>query len=268
MKEEQQIKHEPHPIFDNTKILGNFDVVKVETQDQLKNLIDWLNSELNGRWSNSEAASSLANGHHYFNFFLENSHHYFNSWRHVGFFGSARTHFLLYEDLLLDQSKTEQETQKESEMTEDLKDNLCSISFLCMDGINLDECVYRWKQENGQCKHFNDYHCNSSVANVNRMILHSKSLGLDMGVKDDTPSVYSDIKKEVKRAKNLHPNVSLSYSEWLVVLAEEFGEVARDICESIGKDKISENYRTELLHVAAVAVRMIENYDGGKNGIL
>jgi hypothetical protein len=45
-------------------------------------------------------------------------------------------------------------------------------------------------------------------------------------------------------------------SKWLVILAEEFGEVARSILE-----KDFDQYRAELIHVAAVAVAMVECAD-------
>jgi NTP pyrophosphatase (non-canonical NTP hydrolase) len=50
--------------------------------------------------------------------------------------------------------------------------------------------------------------------------------------------------------QNHHPDY------WLSILAEEFGEVARAICE-----RDWENYREELIHVAAVAVSMAECFD-------
>jgi NTP pyrophosphatase (non-canonical NTP hydrolase) len=40
---------------------------------------------------------------------------------------------------------------------------------------------------------------------------------------------------------------------WLAILGEEFGEVCKAVCE--GKQ---DEYREELVHVAAVAVSMIE----------
>ena len=46
---------------------------------------------------------------------------------------------------------------------------------------------------------------------------------------------------------------------WLVILAEEVGEVARAIFESDTKD-----YREELIQVAAVAVAAIESLDAGE----
>jgi len=43
--------------------------------------------------------------------------------------------------------------------------------------------------------------------------------------------------------------------EWLAILVEEIGEVAKAIVEG------TDNYRTELLQVAAVAVAAIESWD-------
>ncbi len=53
--------------------------------------------------------------------------------------------------------------------------------------------------------------------------------------------------------QNHHPDY------WYVVLGEEFGEVGRAICE-----RDWDNYRVELIHVAAVAVSMAQCFD--RNG--
>jgi NTP pyrophosphatase (non-canonical NTP hydrolase) len=44
--------------------------------------------------------------------------------------------------------------------------------------------------------------------------------------------------------------------EWLTILGEEVGEVARAILE-----KQPENYREELIQVAAVCMAAVENFD-------
>ena len=49
-------------------------------------------------------------------------------------------------------------------------------------------------------------------------------------------------------------------AERLVVLAEEFGEVAREVCESL-EGKPTPNLRTELIQVAAVCVAWVEGLD-------
>lgn len=57
---------------------------------------------------------------------------------------------------------------------------------------------------------------------------------------------------------------------WLPILAEEAGEVARALCDmSTAKDPSAlksavENYREELIQVAAVAVAMVECLDRNK----
>jgi NTP pyrophosphatase (non-canonical NTP hydrolase) len=48
---------------------------------------------------------------------------------------------------------------------------------------------------------------------------------------------------------------------WYAILGEEFGEVANAFLEYD-----MENYRTELIQVAAVAVAMVEAYDRGTTG--
>ena len=49
--------------------------------------------------------------------------------------------------------------------------------------------------------------------------------------------------------------------EWLPILAEEFGEVAKAICEIQQENSDLENYRQELIQTAAVCVAMIESLD-------
>lgn len=48
--------------------------------------------------------------------------------------------------------------------------------------------------------------------------------------------------------------------EWLPILAEEFGEVAKEICDG----SVGLGYRRELTHLAAVATKMIECFDAGR----
>lgn len=49
--------------------------------------------------------------------------------------------------------------------------------------------------------------------------------------------------------------------EWLAILAEEFGEVAKEVVGITFAHPWSENYRVELVQTAAVAVRIVESYD-------
>jgi len=52
--------------------------------------------------------------------------------------------------------------------------------------------------------------------------------------------------------------------DWFVILGEEVGEVARAIFECHGKE-LNENYREELIQVAAVCMAALENYDRKQN---
>lgn len=54
--------------------------------------------------------------------------------------------------------------------------------------------------------------------------------------------------------RNQHPAV------WSVILSEEVGEFAQEICEAdFDSRKLSSNYEKELIQIAAVAVAAIEN---------
>jgi NTP pyrophosphatase (non-canonical NTP hydrolase) len=50
--------------------------------------------------------------------------------------------------------------------------------------------------------------------------------------------------------------ISNTAQEWLVILVEEVGEVARALC-----DGNMASYRKEIIEVAAVAVSMAESFD-------
>jgi hypothetical protein len=60
---------------------------------------------------------------------------------------------------------------------EELKDNYCGLIFIC-DEPRSKECVYR--QNKGKCKWWRDWQCTSSVANVNRITLHCKQIGIKL----------------------------------------------------------------------------------------
>jgi NTP pyrophosphatase (non-canonical NTP hydrolase) len=49
-------------------------------------------------------------------------------------------------------------------------------------------------------------------------------------------------------------------SMWAVILMEEVGEVAREIC-----DTPTDNYEAELIQVAAVALSALENFQEQRN---
>jgi NTP pyrophosphatase (non-canonical NTP hydrolase) len=58
----------------------------------------------------------------------------------------------------------------------------------------------------------------------------------------------------------------MSNAERLAVLAEEFGEVAREVCEQIEGFTDWYKMRTELIQVAAVCVAWVEGLDKQKTG--
>lgn len=62
---------------------------------------------------------------------------------------------------------------------------------------------------------------------------------------------YELQRQEKKWGKQNH-----SQADWYVILGEEFGEVGRAIFE-----KTNDNYREELIQVAAVCMAALENYE-------
>lgn len=71
-------------------------------------------------------------------------------------------------------------------------------------------------------------------------------------------SVYDDIRLERERAFKLHGEASIERlpadaPEWLAILTEEVGEVARALLESDSDPRLSSDLYAELIQVAAVA---------------
>jgi hypothetical protein len=50
---------------------------------------------------------------------------------------------------------------------------------------------------------------------------------------------------------------------WVAILGEEYGEVCKEVAETHVKDFDPVAYREECLHVAAVALAMVQNLDDG-----
>ena len=76
------------------------------------------------------------------------------------------------------------------------------------------------------------------------------------------PDIYAEIQAEVNRAKTLHENKDYAPTDWIAVLIEEVGEIGREINNSKESgDPLNRNYRTELIQVAAVAIRAVQDYD-------
>jgi len=64
------------------------------------------------------------------------------------------------------------------------------------------------------------------------------------------------VKYELERQERKWGEQNHSQADWFVILGEEVGEVARAIFE-----KQTDNYREELIQVAAVCMAALENYD-------
>ena len=74
--------------------------------------------------------------------------------------------------------------------------------------------------------------------------------------------IFKEVDAERDRQDILHPNQDyLSPAEWHIILSEEVGEVATEICDNIFKKTSMDNYRAELIQVAATAIRIIETHD-------
>ena len=75
-------------------------------------------------------------------------------------------------------------------------------------------------------------------------------------------SILSEIEQERERQDlmfGVQPR-SLNAPFYLIILAEELGEVARSIIEGD-----SDNYRLELIQLAAVAVAAVQDFDHGNS---
>lgn len=70
-----------------------------------------------------------------------------------------------------------------------------------------------------------------------------------------------DVGDERRRQIGLWGPQSHAPERWLAILVEEVGEVAKEVAESGLNPGL--NYRTELVHVAAVATAAIECIDRG-----
>jgi len=81
-------------------------------------------------------------------------------------------------------------------------------------------------------------------------------------------TVYDEIRQERERQVNKWGVQNHKPIEYLSILMEEVGEVAREALENHFTDfyppHTLDNYRKELIQVAAVAVAMIESLDRNK----
>lgn len=81
----------------------------------------------------------------------------------------------------------------------------------------------------------------------------------------ETNSVLSEVQEERRRQDAIWGEQNHTPIEWLPILGEEHGEVCKAVCEAYFSGYEStgnwENYRTELIELAAVAVAMVECLD-------
>ncbi len=90
-------------------------------------------------------------------------------------------------------------------------------------------------------------------------------------VKRDTPIIGMsclsvraalDIDTEMKRQIDKFGEQDHEPKDWYLILGEEFGEVGKAILEKQWNYKnAKDNYREEMVQVAAVALSAIQNYD-------
>jgi NTP pyrophosphatase (non-canonical NTP hydrolase) len=76
---------------------------------------------------------------------------------------------------------------------------------------------------------------------------------------ETTDEVLDEVAAERRRQNDKWGEQNHSPERWLTILAEEVGEAAYSYLED---DR--DNYRTEMVQVAAVAVAAIEAHDRGK----
>jgi NTP pyrophosphatase (non-canonical NTP hydrolase) len=86
--------------------------------------------------------------------------------------------------------------------------------------------------------------------------------------------ILLDVREERRRQQELWGEQNHRPSKWLAILGEEYGEVCRAVCgmeivPAAEREEISwKNYREELIHVAAVAIQMVECYDRSMNKVV
>lgn len=75
--------------------------------------------------------------------------------------------------------------------------------------------------------------------------------------------ILEEVRKErIKQDSRFGWPRNHSPSWWLTILAEEFGEYARDVCDKkFEEGQYVENMREELIQIAAVAIAAIEDLD-------
>jgi hypothetical protein len=87
-------------------------------------------------------------------------------------------------------------------------------------------------------------------------------------LKYDTDYLIKNIKEERKRQTEIYGIQNHILSRWGIILAEEYGEMSKAICDQIYNTYPDVDYIgdiiEEAMHTAAVAVQIIEKIDAGE----
>lgn len=78
-----------------------------------------------------------------------------------------------------------------------------------------------------------------------------------------TDVLLDKVKEERERQDRLWGQQDHNVMVWLGILAEEFGEVAKEANEVHFRDRSPTDYRNELIQTAAVCIAAIESLDRG-----
>lgn len=79
----------------------------------------------------------------------------------------------------------------------------------------------------------------------------------------DTTKVLQDVATERERQTSKWGVQNHGVLPWMLILAEEFGEAAKEANEIVFRQKDPTEYRAELVQTAAVCVAAIEALDRG-----
>lgn len=72
-----------------------------------------------------------------------------------------------------------------------------------------------------------------------------------------------DVMRELQRQHEKWGLQNHGVVQWMLILSEEFGEAAKEANEAYFRNKPTEDYRKELVQVAAVAINAIATLDRG-----
>lgn len=81
---------------------------------------------------------------------------------------------------------------------------------------------------------------------------------------DPFDPVFHEVLKERHRQDEKWGEQNHEPTDWCTILGEEVGEVNKAVFEAKFQNKPWEEYRTELIQVAAVAISMVQSFDRNK----